>query len=277
MAEPKALFSRIRAFLATIGSRGLATYAASCAFYSFLSLFPLAVLAASLVPCVGVSEAALVYLVSRIAPASVMELLRAILDNVYEHVFPALPLSLLMLLWSSAQAFSELLKGMAAMAGSGRATGYLTRRLRAILLTVALLLTLLLSLAVLVFGGRVALLVGLLHPRLAHLLNLVLWLRYAVMLVLLWLLFILLYRSIPGQKLSFRDVRLSAALAAGAWMLFSGLFSLYADRFLDLTLYGSMAAMAMTMLWLFYCQHILLVGAALCARKKEAVSLKTTS
>lgn len=277
MAEPKALFNRIRAFIKAVNDRGLATYAASCAFYSFLSLFPMAVLAASLIPCVGVSEAALVYLLGRIAPASVMELIRAILANVYENVFPALPLSLLVLLWSSAQAFSELLKGMAAMAGHGRATGYLRRRLRAILLTLAMLLTLLLSLVVLVFGGRVALMAGLLYPRLAHLLNLVLWLRYGVMLVLFWLLFVLLYRSIPGQRLSFREVRLGAALAAAAWMLFSFLFSLYAGQLLDLTLYGSMAALALTMLWLFYCQYILLVGAALCARKKEAVSLKTAS
>ena len=217
------------------------------------------------------------YLLGRIAPASVMELIRAILANVYENVFPALPLSLLVLLWSSAQAFSELLKGMAAMAGHGRATGYLRRRLRAILLTLAMLLTLLLSLVVLVFGGRVALMAGLLYPRLAHLLNLVLWLRYGVMVVLFWLLFVLLYRSIPGQRLSFREVRLGAALAAAAWMLFSFLFSLYAGQLLDLTLYGSMAALALTMLWLFYCQYILLVGAALCARKKEAVSLKTAS
>ena len=70
---------------------------------------------------------------------------------------------------------------------------------------------------------------------------------------------------------------LGAALAAAAWMLFSFLFSLYAGQLLDLTLYGSMAALALTMLWLFYCQYILLVGAALCVRKKEAVSLKTAS
>ena len=280
MDKIKALFYRVKLYAGTLSDRGLATYAASCAFYSFLSLFPMAVLAASLIPCVGVSEAALVYLLGRIAPASVMELIRAILANVYEHVFPALPLSLLVLLWSSAQAFSELLKGMAAMAGPGHATGYLKQRLRAILLTMALLLTLLLSLVVLVFGSRVALFVGLVYPRLAHLLNLFLWLRYVVMVVLLWLLFVFLYRSIPGLRLSFREVRVGAALTAASWMLFSVLFSLYADRFLDLSLYGSMATMALTMLWLFYCQYILLIGAALCAwkrSKKEVASVEATS
>ncbi len=237
----------------------------------------MAVLAASLLPCVGVSEAALVYFLQSFAPQSVMELLEAILDNVYANVFPALPLSLIVLLWSSAQAFSELLKGMAALTGSPNTAGFLKRRLRAILLTMALLLTVILSLAVLVFGGKIALLVGLIHPRLAHLLRLALYLRYAVMVGLLWLLFTFLYRSIPGQGLSFREVRLSAALAAAAWLAFSALFSLYASRLMDLSLYGSMAAMAMTMLWLFYCQYILLIGAAVCAWKKEAVPMETAS
>ncbi len=276
MAKPTSLFNQVRGFAGALSDRGLPSYAASCAFYSFLSLFPMAALAASLVPCVGVSEAALLRFLDSIAPGSVAELLKAILSNVYAHVFPALPVSILVLLWSSAQAFSELLKGMTAMTAPQQRTGYFKRRLRAVLLTLALLLTLLMSIAVLIFGARIALLLGLIYPKLVGLLELVLWLRYLVMVFLLWLLFIFLYRSIPGQRFSFREVRTGAALAAGAWMIFSGHFSLYADRLLNLSLYGSMATMALTMLWLFYCQYILLVGAGLCAflRSKREAALE---
>lgn len=273
MAELKALFNLARGFFGTLNDRGLVTCAASCAFYSFLSLFPMAALAASLVPFAGVDQAALLRFWDGIVPASVATLLRAILANVYENVFPTLPISVLLLLWSSAQAFSELLKGMAAMAHPGRQTGFFKRRLRAVLLTMALLLTLLLSLAVLIFGTRIVFLLALVYPQHTGLLRLALLLRYLVMAALLWLLLIFLYRSIPGRQFSFREVRMSAALAAAAWVLFSALFSLYAGRFLNLTLYGSMAAMALTMLWLFYCQYIVLVGAGLCAwgrGKKEA-------
>ena len=278
MAKLRALFNRARGFAEALSDRGLVTYAASCAFYSFLSLFPLAALAVSLVPCVGVDQTALLYLLDGVAPASVAALLRTILANVYEHVFPALPVSVLVLLWSAAQAFSELLKGMAAMAASDRSIGYLKRRLRAILLTAALLTALLLCLAVLIFGARIVLLLGLAYPQLIGLLELILWLRHLVMALLLWLMFALLYRSIPGQRFSFREVRTGAALSAVAWILFSGLFSLYAGRLFDLTLYGSMAAMALTMLWLFYCHYIVLVGAGVCvfrAVKKEAAPVET--
>lgn len=273
MAELKSLLNRGKAFADTLSERGLVTYAASCAFYTFLSLFPMAALAASLVPCAGVSEAALLRLVDGIAPAAVAALLKSILSNVYANVFPVLPVSVLFLLWSAAQAFSELLKGMTAMTGLGHPAGFLRRRLRAIVLTLALLLTLLLSLAVLIFGGRIVLLLAFAFPGLMGLWRLILWLRHLVMAALLWLLFVGLYRSIPGQGFSFREVRTGAAFAALAWILFSGLFSLYGSKLLDLSLYGSMAAMALTMLWLFYCQYIVLVGAGVCAhqrRKKES-------
>ena len=272
MAKLRALFNRARGFAEGLSDRGLVTYAASCAFYSFLSLFPLAALAASLVPCVGVSEAALLLFLDGVAPASVAALLKVILANVYENVFPALPLSMVALLWSAAQAFTELLKGMAAMVDPGRTTGYLKRRLRAILLTAALL--------ILIFGDRIVLLLGLLYPQRLGLLELALYLRHLVMALVLWLMFVFLYRSIPGQRFSFREVRTGAALAAGAWIVFSALFSLYAGRFMNLTLYGGMAALALTMLWLFYCQYILLVGAGICARKrskKEAALAGTAS
>ena len=202
----------------------------------------MAALAASLIPCLGIDRAALLRFWGSVVPAGVDSLLQSILSNVYEHVFPALPLSILALLWSAAQACSELLKGMAAMTDPARRTGFFTRRLRAILLTAALLTVLMLSISLLIFGARIALFLGLLFPQTAGWLVLFLRLRYVFMVLLLWLLFIFLYRSIPGQRFTFREVRTGAALAAAAWIVFSTLFSLYAGRFFDLTLYGGMAS-----------------------------------
>lgn len=150
-------------------------------------------LAASLLPCVGVDQAAFLRFLDSIAPASVAMLLKSILSNVYEHVFPALPVSILVLLWSSARAFSELLKGVTAMTRPDLRTDFLKRRLRAMLLTLAFLITLLLSLAILIFGARITLLVGLVYPQLNGILVHILWLRYLVMGLFLWLLFIFLY------------------------------------------------------------------------------------
>lgn len=243
----------------------------------FLSLFPMAALAASLLPCMGIPEAALLSLLDGILPLGVASLFRVILSHVYEKVFPVLPVSILVLFWSAAQAFSELLKGMTAMTGAAVQSGFLNRRLRGILLTAGLLLTVGLSLSVLIFGIRVALVLSSLFPKLSGLVRLCFLLGYILMALLLWLLCALLYRAIPGAGYAFREVRGIAALAAGAWLLFSGLFSLFADRFFDLSLYGGMAAIVLTMLWLFYCQYILLAGAGLCAIKRKPSPIGTAS
>lgn len=277
MAELRSLFNRARTVAASLTDRGLATYAASCAFYMFLSLFPMAALAASLLPCMGISEAALLSLLDGILPLGVASLFRVILSHVYERVFPVLPVSILVLFWSAAQAFSELLKGMTAMTGAAVQAGFLKRRLRGILLTAGLLLTVGLSLSVLIFGIRVALVLSSLFPKLSGLVRLCFLLGYILMALLLWLLCALLYRAIPGAGYAFREVRGIAALAAGAWLLFSGLFSLFVDRFFDLSLYGGMAAIVLTMLWLFYCQYILLAGAGLCAIKRKPSPIGTAS
>lgn len=261
---------RGREILQRLNLRGLPTFAASCAFYTFLSLFPMAALAASLLPCMGIPEAALLSFLERILPRGVSALFRVILSHVYAGVFPALPLSVLILFWSSAQAFSEQLKGMRAMTGMGGPAGYLKRRLRGIFLTGGLLLTVGLSLSVLIFGSRVAFLLSSLFPGVKGMVHLCVYLGYGVMSVLLWLLFALIYRAIPGAGFAFREVRGIAALSAGAWLLFSALFSLYVDLFFDMTLYGGMAAIVLTLLWLFYGQYILLLGAGFCAMKKES-------
>ena len=85
------------------------------------------------------------------------------------------------------------------------------------------------------------------------------------------------YGELAPENMTADKVRETLDIVKSNGLVFSALFSLYANQFMDLSLYGSMAAMAMTMLWLFYCQYILLIGAAVCAWKKEAVSLKTAS
>ena len=269
MADLRTLFTRIKDFARTLNQRGIVTHAASGAFYTFLSLFPLTALAASLIPCVGISQASLFHLLDGFVPSGVSALLQAILSNVYQNVFPALPVSLLVLLWSAARSFSELLRGMAAMAGDP-AVRYLRRHLRAILLTVALLLTLLLSFSLLIFGARIAVGMERTAPKaVVGTWALVLRLRYIGMAALLWLLFVFLFRSIPNCSFTFQEVRLAAALSAAAWILFSALFSLYASHLLDLSLYGSMATMVVTMLWLYFCLYLFFFGAEINAWKEN--------
>lgn len=49
--------------------------------------------------------------------------------------------------------------------------------------------------------------------------------------------------------------------AAGAWLLFTWLFSLYIVYGGGYTTYGSLAAIIITLLWMYWCMYIILLGA----------------
>ena len=63
----------------------------------------------------------------------------------------------------------------------------------------------------------------------------------------------LLWESLPG-----------ALLASVGWLVFSNLYSVYVEHFAHLTnVYGSVYAVALSMLWLYCCMSIVFYGGAL--------------
>ncbi|MEG0019288.1 MAG: YhjD/YihY/BrkB family envelope integrity protein, partial [Oscillospiraceae bacterium] len=53
-----------------------------------------------------------------------------------------------------------------------------------------------------------------------------------------------------------------AAIASGGWLIFSFGYSIYINYFSSYaSLYGSLGALMLFMLWLYMCMNILLVGA----------------
>ena len=76
-----------------------------------------------------------------------------------------------------------------------------------------------------------------------------------------------------------RPVRAASALpgafsAAVLWMLFTRLFSTYAERFGHYSLYyGSLSVMALAMLWLYICMFLLFCGGILnCELERRAAA-----
>jgi hypothetical protein len=100
------------------------------------------------------------------------------------------------------------------------------------------------------------------HPILLALLSR-LDFRSLLLLLLLTLLFAAMYALLPGRRNSFRKSLPGAALASSLWLTFSWLFSLYVEYFTRYTnIYGSIYALALGMLWLYFCISIFFYGAA---------------
>lgn len=87
------------------------------------------------------------------------------------------------------------------------------------------------------------------------------------------------YRYGPSRETPrWRWVSWGAVVAAVLWLLGSGLFSLYAARFGSFNeTYGSMAAVAVTLLWFQLTSFVVLVGALLDAEMEHQTARDTTA
>ena len=77
-------------------------------------------------------------------------------------------------------------------------------------------------------------------------------------------LFSAMFMVLPNGKRKFRESLPGALLASVGWLIFTKLFSFYVENFSSYSsIYGSVYALALSMLWLYCCLSILFYGGAL--------------
>lgn len=97
-----------------------------------------------------------------------------------------------------------------------------------------------------------------------HMINHWLSLRFAAIGIYVFFLLLISYKTIPNRALSFRSAAPGAVFSTVAWIVVSVLFSFYVDNISNYSVvYGSIGAFIVLMLWLFFVNNIILVGALL--------------
>ena len=142
--------------------------------------------------------------------------------------------------------------------------GYWRRKALSIAYTAAFLVLLLATLVLHIFGNAILDYLWMTtDPALMALLNLIDF-KSVLLLVLLSSLFAAMYTLLPGKRNRLRGSLPGAVAAAAGWLIFSHLFSIYVEYFSAYTnIYGSVYALALGMLWLYFCISIFFYGGAL--------------
>ena len=100
--------------------------------------------------------------------------------------------------------------------------------------------------------------------RLARFVGYLLSFRSIFMLLLQTGFFALVFRMLPNRRLCRKQTFPGALLAALGWFIFSRIYSVYVERFAGLSnVYGSVYAIALSMLWLYCCMCIVFCGGTL--------------
>lgn len=237
-------------------------YSGNASFFLLLSLFPLAILLLALLQYVPVTQADLLALIELIVPQALYPFFSYLIDGLYPTRSAAvISVSAIASLWSASRGLHSLMNGLNAVEQVRETRGYFHRRLLCAFYTLLILLALLLTLMLHVFGQELLTLFSIGDGTLRLLMQELMDYLHLYSVFLLTVLFTALYLVLPNRRTRPILVMPGALAAALAWMLFSGGFSYYVNHIQDYSaIYGSLSTVILTMLWLYFCMSILFYG-----------------
>lgn len=240
-------------------------HAANAGFFMVLSVFPALLLILSLLRYTGLQVEDLTELLAGILPQALTDTAEELILSTYQNTSgTVVGVSAAAALWSASRGIYGLLTGLNAVYGVTESRGYLFARAISVVYTFAFLLVVLLTLSFHVYGsGIINLMTMVDHPVMIFLVDMV-DLRFFLLLFLQTLVFTLMFMALPDRRNRFRDSLPGGLLASSGWLIFSDLYSVYVERFSGYAnIYGSVYAVALSMLWLYCCLSILFYGGVL--------------
>lgn len=256
-------------------------YAANACYFIVLAVFPALLLLLGLLRYTPLEVERLAEMLYGVFPealaAGAEELILLTWDNTTSM---AVGISAVTALWSASRGFHGLLMGLSAIYGHGEERGYFHTRFLSMVYLFVFLILLLLTLGLYVFSDSLR---GLLersaHPGLLFLGKMINF-RFWVLLALQTGFFTAMFMVLPGGKNPLGESLPGALMAAAGWQIFSDLYSVYVEHFTPLSsIYGSVYAVALSMLWLYCCVSILFYGGALnvlLKRRKNGKNMSET-
>ncbi len=239
----------------------ISAYSASAAFFMFLSMIPILLLVCSIIPYTPITEADLMESLAQILPTSLVPLAVSTVEDVYDKSPAVISVSALVTIWSAGKGMLAIIRGLNAIHRAVKTPNYFFQRIRASIYTIILLVMILVSLLLGVFGESIGNILEQKMPGLTSFTPLFSNLRILIVLAVLMLFFTALFTWIPSVKLDWKTQIIGASFVSIAWSIFSFVFSIYINRFAQNSIYGNMTTVAMLMIWFYFIFYLLFMGA----------------
>ena len=237
--------------------------ASQMAYYLILSFFPFLMFLFTLIGFSKFNANDILKLLNSLIPISVSELIENTIKEIVNYQSTGLlGVSILLTIWTASSGFRAVLKGVnKAYNVHDKKRGFIKRSIISYISTILLALTIIATLALLVFGEIIGNRLINLLPF--HDLVLVIWNLFRYGLILIVLIFVLatIYKFAPSKKIKWQDAFPGAILTTFGWLIISLAFSFYINNFNNYSrIYGSLAAVFILMIWLFLISIIFLFG-----------------
>lgn len=259
-----------RRFAQRVWQDRVSVYAAQASFFAVISAVPLVSLLANIVKLVWPTAAErenVIAFFDGTVPDSILDTAVRLFDQVASTAaVPVLSISAVFIWWSAAKGVGAIREGVQTVYEAPRVRGYIRKMCSSVAYTLVFVVLILSVIGLLLFGEFLFTLLRTHLPHLQVVLDWLLYFKTPIFLVVLSFVFTLLYTAVSRRSAvvshRFRDHIPGAVLAAVGWLVFSWAYSFYmthASR--PALLYGSLTALCLIMLWLYFCMIILLCGA----------------
>lgn len=258
-----------------MGTDNLHIIAAGVAFYTFLAIFPAIIAIISIYGLVvdPTQVQQQIQQLSGIVPQEAFSVIEKRITNISQSSSSTLGwssvLSLLFTLWSANTGMKALFTGIGIAYNEEEQRSFIKQNVISLLFTLGSMIVIIICMAFVVA-----------FPALAHslpfkeqIINLISWLRWPVLALVVFGWFCLMYKYAPASiRFPFKWVSIGALFSTVMWILGSLAFSFYVNNFGNYNeTYGSISAVVILLFWLFITNFIISIGAEIISEAAEEV------
>lgn len=238
---------------------------AALAFYLLFMIFPFLIFVSSLLGLLHLDVDSILLGIGEFLPKAVVEIAGMYLNYVQENSsVRLLVFGLVFSIYFPMRATNSLMRSVRTAYHLGPPQHAVLHRLKTLLYTVVLILTIALTLTLMTVGER------LLGYAVSHF-GLPIWiadlwseLRFPVSAAAAYFALLFLYALAQDSRRPWRDLWPGTLTALVVWMALSWLYSLYVENFADYSLlYGSIGTVIVLLIWLYVSAMTLILGAEL--------------
>lgn len=258
----KKIFTKVQTILDVFQEHRLNAAAAHAAFFIILSFIPCVILLFSLLQFTSIDKVTITVMIQKMLPREMQTFFAGIIRDAYNRTASTVSLSALATVWSAGRGMMALTQGLQWIAGIKESRNYFAVRFRATLYTVVMLLSIIVFLLLGVFGNALLNIIAARFPIATYAVEIIIDIKNVFLLLFATVIFTLIYRFMPGNEIPLSQHLPGAVVSSLGWFLFSYAFSVYVDDFSGFSnMYGSLTALILLMLWLYFGMYITLIGA----------------
>lgn len=251
-------------FMESIQDDSIGAYSAQAAFFVVTSTFPLIMLLLTLIKYLPYFSDGAPVIQFDMLPKDINIFVTGMINEIINKSSrTVLSVSAVTALWSASKGVYSIMLGLTAAYSVEDNRSYIKMRFLSVFYTLLLLIVLIAALGFLVFGNSIYhALINFLPIAAENMKIISQGFKWILGFGVLILFFDAMYIIVPNRKSTIFQELPGSFVSAVGWIGFSYLYSFYIDNFSNYAnVYGSLTAVVLLMLWLYFCMYIMLFGA----------------